>query len=73
MRPVATGRRNWSHIGSSQARPRVAAILSVIESCRRLKIPVRNYLADTLPGLAGASIQRVAELTPIAWAAKTNS
>jgi len=73
MRPVATGRRNWIHIGSPQAGPRVAAILSVIESCRRLTIPVRTYLAAILPGLADASIQRVAELTPIAWAAKTNS
>jgi len=38
---------------SAMAGPRVAAIISVIESCRRLKIPVRNYLAN-LPGLANA-------------------
>jgi hypothetical protein len=73
MRPVAKGRRNWIHIGSKQAGPRVGAILSVIESCRRLKIPVRKYLADVLPGLADASIQRVAQLTPKAWAAKTQA
>ena len=70
MRPVALGRSNWTHIGSAQAGPRVAAILSVVESCRRLKTPVRKYLADVLPGLADAPIQRVAELTPTAWAAK---
>ena len=70
MRPIALGRSNWIHIGSEQAGTRVAAILSVFESCRRLKIPVRNYLADILPGLAYASVQRVAELTPAAWAAK---
>jgi transposase len=51
----------------------VAAIISVIESCRRLKIPVRDYLADILPGLANAPRQRVADLTPAAWAAKTLS
>jgi hypothetical protein len=51
----------------------VGAILSVIESCRRLKIPVRAYLAAILPGLADASIQRVAQLTPKAWAAKTQA
>jgi len=72
MRPVATGRKNWIHIGSPQAGPRVAAILSVIESCRRLAIPVRQYLADILPGLAGTSIQNVTGLTPKAWAAKTH-
>ena len=72
MRPIALGRANWIHIGSEQAGPRVAAIFSVIESCRRLKIPVRDYLADVLPGLAYAPVQRIAELTPAAWAAKTH-
>lgn len=70
MRPIAVGRANWIHIGSEQAGPRVAAILSVVESCRRLKIPIRKYLADTLPGLANASVQNIAEITPAAWAAK---
>jgi transposase len=70
MRPVATGRKNWIHIGSQQAGPRVAAILSVVESCRRLKIPVRDYLGKILPGLADTPIQRVATLTPAAWAAR---
>jgi hypothetical protein len=37
MRPVALGRKNWLHIGSPQAGPKVAAILSVVESCRRLQ------------------------------------
>lgn len=70
MRPLALGRRNWIHLGDEQAGPKVAAIVSVIESCRRLKIPVRDYLAAILPGLNDLSIQRIAELTPAAWAAK---
>ena len=72
MRPVAVGRKNWIHIGSAQAGPKVAAIFSVIESCRRRKIPVREYLAAVLPGLNNFSIHRVAELTPKAWAATHN-
>jgi hypothetical protein len=40
MRPVARGRKNWIHIGSPQAGPKVAAILSLVESCRRLRISV---------------------------------
>jgi hypothetical protein len=47
----------------------VAAILSIVESCRRLKIPIREYLASVLPGLADRPVQRLAELTPAAWAA----
>jgi transposase len=72
MRPIAIGRRNWIHIGSAQAGPKVAAIFSVVESCRRLKIPVRKYLAAVLPGLSNLSIQQLPGLTPNAWAAKQN-
>jgi transposase len=64
MRPVALGRKNWIHIGSPQAGPKVAAILSVVESCRRLKVRVRDYLAAILPGLADLPIQRLPDLTP---------
>jgi transposase len=69
---VPVRRKNWIHIGSKQAGPRVAAILSVVESCRRLTVPVRDYLAAILPGLANTSILRVAELTPAAWIARHN-
>ena len=72
MRGVALGRKNWIHIGSQQAGPRVAAILSVVESCRRLRIPVREYLKEILPGLADKPILQIADLTPAAWAARHN-
>jgi hypothetical protein len=68
MRGIALGRRNWIHVGSEQAGPKVAAMLSVIESCRRMKVPVREYLASILPGLANRSIRSIPELTPAAWA-----
>ena len=69
MRPVALGRKNWIHIGSLQAGPEVAAIFSVVESCRRLKLPVRDYLTAVLPGFADLPIQRLPCLTAAAWAA----
>ena len=68
MRPIAIGRRNWLHIGSKEAGPKIAAIFSVIESCRKLNIPTRKYLADVLPGLAERSIQALDALTPTAYA-----
>lgn len=73
MRGVALGRKNWIHIGSKEAGPRVAAILSVVESCRRLRVPVRDYLNEILPGLADKPIQQVADLTPAAWIARHTS
>lgn len=70
MRPIAVGRKNWIHVGSAQAGPKVAAILSIVETCRRLKLPIREYLSEVLPGLADAPIHRLSELTPAAWAAR---
>jgi transposase len=69
MRPIALGRKNWLHIGSAKAGPKVAAILSVVESCRRLRVPVREYLLDILPGLEDRKLSAVAKLTPASWSA----
>jgi len=69
MRGVALGRKNWIHVGSAEAGPKVAAILSVVEdlsrlagTCKRLGRNVRAYLADMLPPLVTTSIQRVGNL-----------
>jgi len=70
MRPIAIGRRNWLHLGSKEAGPKIAAIFSIVESCRKLNVPIRKYLAEVLPGLADRSIQSLVELTPTAYAAK---
>jgi transposase len=67
MRPVALGRKNWLHVGSPQSGPKVAAILSVVESCRRLAVPVKEYLAAVLPGLNQRTLSQVANLTPARW------
>lgn len=68
MRPVALGRKNWLHVGSEQSGPKIAAILSVVESCRRLGVPVKDYLLDVLPGMNRRKLPEVATLTPARWA-----
>ncbi len=70
MRPVALGRKNWIHIGSPQAGPKIAEILSVVESCRRLEVPVRDYFSTILPGLADLPIRCLPDLTLGVWAAR---
>jgi transposase len=70
MRPVAIGRKNCIHVGSPQAGPKIAAILSVVESCGRLKLPVRDYLAAVRPGLADRPIQRLTRPYSAAWIAQ---
>ena len=71
MRPIVIGRKNWLHIGSKEAGPKIAAIFSIVESCRKLNIPIRKYLADVLPGLADRSIQSLTDLTPTVYAASS--
>ena len=68
MRPIALGRKNWLHVGSAQSGPKVAAILSVVESCRRLGVPVKDYLLSVLPGIEYRKVAEVAALTPARWA-----
>jgi hypothetical protein len=68
MRPVALGRKNWLHVGSEKSGPKVAAILSVVESCRRIGVSVKQYLADVLPGMDDRKMAEVASLTPARWA-----
>lgn len=71
MRPVALGRKNWLHVGSAKSGPKVAAILSVVESCRRVGIPVKDYLLAVLPDLNHRKHSEVAQLTPVRWGSMT--
>ena len=73
IRPLTLGRKNWLHIGSEQAGPKVAAIASIVETCRRLDINLRAYLKDILPKLGEWPSSRVAELTPTAWKTAQNT
>jgi hypothetical protein len=45
-------RRPTKHVGSKEAGPLVAAIISIVETCRRLSLPLRAYLGSVLRGLA---------------------
>jgi transposase len=69
MRPVTLGRKNWLHVGSAKAGPKVAAIISIVESCRRLGVPVKDYMLDVLPGMDRRKLSEMAKLTPSRWSA----
>ena len=45
----------------------MTAILSVVETRKRLEISVREYLADVLPEMADRKVAEVAAPTPMAW------
>lgn len=50
MRGIAVGRKNWIHLEHQNSGTKIAVILSVLESCHRLKINPRHYLANVPPG-----------------------
>jgi transposase len=61
-----TYRKHWLHVGSAETGPWTVATLSVVETCRRLGIPVREDLAEALPGLADRQASALAAPTPMA-------
>jgi len=67
LRPVVLGRKNFLHIGSEWAGPRLAAIWSVYGTCQRLQKNPRAYLRNVLPRLADWPANRVDELSPLVW------
>ena len=56
MRPVGLGRRNGIHVGSQEAGP-VAAISSIVETCRRLGLAPPRLPRLCCPGLSRFSQQ----------------
>ncbi len=74
LRTIALGRKNWMQIGSEGSGPKVAAILSVLATCKRLGIKARDYLLEVLPRLSYRAtrpevqgLMPLEELTPAAW------
>ena len=55
MRPVALGRKNWLHIGDEKAGPKIAAIMSVLATCRRLGSIPATISWTCCPSWAGPS------------------
>ena len=50
----------------------MAAILSVVESCRRLGLPVKHYLQSVPPEMARRNLSQIAPFTPARWSASRN-
>jgi transposase len=69
LREPCIGRKNYLFTGSADAAERLAAAYTLVQSCRLLGFPARDYLIDVLSKLdAGWPMRRIAELTPDRWA-----
>jgi transposase len=68
VRPLAIGRKNWLFVGSPEGGEAAAIILSLVQSCRAVKINPREYLEDVMRRLMSHSAQKLHELLPDQWA-----
>lgn len=69
VRSVALGRKNWLFVGSEAGGRAAAVILSLVQTCRALKINPREYLEDVMRRLMSHPFNRLHELLPDDWQA----
>ncbi len=68
MRPVTLGRKNWLHVEAQDWPGKNGDFISGGNLCRRLGVPVKEYLLAVLPE-ERRKVTEVAQLTPARWAA----
>ncbi len=68
IRPLAIGRKNWLFVGSEGGAEAAAVALSLIQTCRTLKINPRDHLEDIMRRLNDHPANKLYELLPDNWA-----
>jgi transposase len=68
IKPLVIGRKNWLFLGSKDSGKSTAVILSLVQTCRHLKIDPSKYLEDVLTRIMGHNSQKLDELLPDQWA-----
>lgn len=68
IRPLAIGRKNWLFVGSEGGADAAAVALSLIQTCRSLKINPRDYLEEVMKRLLDHPSNKLSELLPDNWA-----
>jgi transposase len=67
VRPLAIGRKNWLFLGNEEGGEAAGIILSLVQTCRALKINPREYLEDVMRRLMSHSNQNLTDLLPDNW------
>ena len=79
MRPVALGRKNWMHLGGQESGPKVAAILTVMESAKRNGVHLPSYLEAIAKALVAQEdrknppVEILESLLPDVWKSATSN
>ena len=70
MRPIACGRKNWLFAWTEAGAERVAAIQSLLFTCRLHGVDPFAWLVDVLQRISVHPASQVRELTPREWKAR---
>ncbi len=69
LRKLTIGRKNWMFVGSPRAGESMAALLSLVQTCRAMDISPWEYLKDIFDRLLDHPDRRLDELLPDRWKA----
>lgn len=67
LRKLTIGRKNWLFIGSPRSGNSMAALLSLVQTCRAMDIRPCEYLTDLFTRLLDHPARRLEELLPDQW------
>lgn len=67
IRPLTLGRKNWLFVGSEDGGRTTATILSLVQTCKNLKINPQEYLEDVLRRINNTSKNDLFHLLPQNW------
>jgi hypothetical protein len=64
IRPIALGRKDWSHLGSDRGGQTAATLLSPVRSCKLLSNEPFAYLRDVMDRVSTHPASRIEDLLP---------
>lgn len=70
VRKLVIGRKNWLFVGSPRSGKAMANLLSLVQSCRAMKIDPQAYLEDIFKKLPSYPHKSLRELLPDQWTRK---
>lgn len=73
VRPLAIGRKNWLFVGSEDGGIACAVILSLVQTCRALRINPQEYLEDILRRIMSYPNNQLNDLLPENWLSSRKS
>ncbi len=67
VRPLALGRKNWLFLGNEEGGEAAATILSLVQTCKSLKINPTEYLTDIMRRIMSHPFRDLSVLLPQNW------